>query len=181
LPPQIDGARKFWVVMTKVTDLNECNLVFEVVYNTLKIFRTPPFDCDVVFASSGHNPKWNRASRQFVDLGCPAPFVFRKMNISMKRSWFYIKPKSAIQKIYVSMKYMVRSRIRKIDEWVMTLYYLNLRVPFIKMGQIRVKIPDIWKVSSNIRLKLSRIATMQVSHSCCHKHNITKRKPVLED
>jgi hypothetical protein len=109
LPPQIDGARKFWVVMTKVTDLNECNLVFEVVYNTLKIFRTPPFDCDVVFASSGHNPKWNRASCQFVDLGCPAPFVFRKMNITMKRSWLYIKPKSAIQKIYVSMKYMVWS------------------------------------------------------------------------
>src|ERR1041385_388642 len=103
------------------------------------------------------------------------------MNISAEGGGPDRQAKLCIEEFNIAMKAVPGFLVATIDEGIGTFEHGSLTVGLQKRSDIGIILPKLGKGSTNIRLKLLRIARVKVAHRGREHDDITQRKGALQD
>jgi hypothetical protein len=180
LTAQIDNALERRMVVTEVANLDEQDPASEMIYYFLIALRRPPFDRDIILATSRHDPKRNVFTREFVHLGVPEPLLLGEMNVTLEERGSYRQTETCIEELHETVEAVIRCFVCPINQWIGALNNFDLRILLGKRGEVWVVFPQVHARCANIGEKPTWIAAVKVPHCCAEHHDISGRKMVLQ-
>ena len=125
--------------------------------------HVPPLGGVIKFAAGVHDPERQVQPGQLVNGGFPAALLFGEVDVPVEEGGPEIQAQSRAEKFCEAMKTMKRDLVGAVDERVLAVDDLGLRVVFAQRREMRVVFPKLRTGGPDIGKKPSGMAAVQIA------------------